>query len=131
MSEENVALVRWGLEAWTREGAGSLAPFVGDDLVVRRLDPMPDPGTWRGRDALTAATDDWLGAFSDFTMTPAEFIDAGDRVVVRLDQEGRGVAGDVPVSGTAWFVFGLLDGRLVTVDMYGAREDALRGAGLK
>ena len=125
-----MALVRWGLEAWTRDGAESLAPFVAEDLVVRRLDPMPDPGTWPGPDALRAATDDWLGAFSDFTMSPGEFIDAGDRVVVRLDQEARGAAGDVPVSGTAWFVFGLRDGRLVSVDMYGAREDALRALGL-
>ena len=130
MSEENVALVRWGIEAWSRDGAGSLTAFMADDLVVRRLDPMPDPGTWRGPDALRAATDDWLGAFSDFTMSPGEFIDAGDSVLVRLDQEARGAAGDVPVSGTAWFVFGLRDGRLASVDMYGAREDALRALGL-
>ena len=64
-------------------------------------------------------------------MKGEEFIDAGDHVVVRVTQEGRGGGSGVPVTGTFWFVYGLRDGRLVTWDMYATAEMALEAVGLR
>jgi hypothetical protein len=53
------------------------------------------------------------------------------QVVKRLAQEGRikGSGGE-PVPGTFWFVFGVRDGKLVMLDMYATRDEAIEAAGL-
>jgi ketosteroid isomerase-like protein len=132
MSQENVEIVRRGFEAWQ---AGDLDGFLAvfdDDVTTRRLAPLPDPGTWHGSDEMLFVVADWVDTFDDFTITEAEFIDAGDQVVARVAQEGRikGSEGN-PVPGTFWFVFGVRDGKLVTLDMYAAKFQALEAAGLR
>jgi ketosteroid isomerase-like protein len=73
-----------------------------------------------------------MDAFDEFKMKAEEFIDAGDDVVVRVAQEGRGSDSGAPVTATFWFVFGVRDGKTVTtLDMYATREDALEAAGLR
>jgi ketosteroid isomerase-like protein len=131
VSQENVELVREAYEAWQ---AGDLDGFVSlfdDDVVTRRLAPLPDPGIWHGSDAMLAVIADWVDTFDGFAITEAEFIDAGEQVVTRLAQEGRikGSGGE-PVPGTFWFVFGVRDGKLVTLDMYATRDEAIEAAGL-
>ena len=73
---------------------------------------------------------EWMETFAEFTMTGEEFIDGGDIVVVRVPQGGRGVDSGVPVTATFWFVFALRDRKIVSLDMYGSRAQALEAAGL-
>jgi ketosteroid isomerase-like protein len=136
MSQENVEIVRQGFDVWEAawdSGADDLGPLLAifdDDLVTRRLAPMPDPGTWHGLEGLLAVLTEWIDTFDEFTMKGEEFIDAGDQVVVRVAQEGRGDDSGVPVTGTFWFVLGVEDGKIVTLDMSATRDDALEAAGL-
>ena len=136
MSLENVEIVRQGFDVWEAawdSGADDLGPLLAifdDDLVTRRLAPMPDPGTWRGLEGLLAVLTEWIDTFDEFTMKGEEFIDAGDQVVVRVAQEGRGDDSGVPVTGTFWFVLGVGDGKVVTLDMYATREEAIEAVGL-
>ena len=67
---------------------------------------------------------EWMETFDQFAMSGEEFIDTGDRVVVRVRQEGRGGASGVPVEATFWFVYGVRDDKIVTWDMYATREAA-------
>jgi ketosteroid isomerase-like protein len=136
VSAENVEIVRRAFDAWDADwisGAddfGGLLAVFDDELVTRRLAPMPDPGTWYGRDGMLAVLADWLDTFVEFTMSGEEFIDAGNHVVVRVAQHGRGDGSSVPVAGTFWFVLGVREGKVATFDMYAAREQALEAAGL-
>jgi len=104
--------------------------LVDDALVTRRLEPMPDPGIWHGPEGMLDVAAEWIDTFDEFTMKGEEFIDAGDHVVVRVTQEGRGGGSGVPVTGTFWFVFGMRDRKVVTFDMYATREQALEAVGL-
>jgi len=79
---------------------------------------------------LLAVLTEWIDTFDEFAMKGQEFIDAGDQVVVRVAQEGRGDDSGVPVTGTFWFVLGVGDGKVVTLDMYATRDEALKAAGL-
>jgi ketosteroid isomerase-like protein len=63
-------------------------------------------------------------------MRGEQFIDAGDQVIVRVAQEGRGDDSGVPVTGTFWFVLGVRDRKVITFDMYATRAEALEAAGL-
>jgi ketosteroid isomerase-like protein len=137
MSQENVELVRAAFEGWERawgsgtDDFGVLLAGFDDDLVTRRLAPMPDPGTWHGLEGMVDVVAEWTDTFDEFTMKGEEFIDAGDRVVARVAQEGRGDSSGVPVTATFWFVLGVRDQKVVTFDMYATREEALEAVGLR
>jgi ketosteroid isomerase-like protein len=136
MSQENVEIVRQGFDVWEAalgsgtDDLGALLAIFDDDLVTRRLAPMPDPGTWRGVEGMLAVLTEWTNTFDEFTMKGEEFIDAGNDVVVRVAQEGRGDSSGVPVQATFWFAVGVRDRKIVTFDMYATREQALEAVGL-
>jgi ketosteroid isomerase-like protein len=136
MSQEDVEIVRQGFEVWEAawnsgtEDLAALLALFDDDLVTRRLAPMPDPGVWHGLEGMLAVVAEWTDTFDEFTMKGEQFIDAGDQVIVRVAQEGRGDDSGVPVTGTFWFVLGVRDRKVITFDMYATRADALEAAGL-
>jgi ketosteroid isomerase-like protein len=134
MSEENVEVVRQAFEAWDAawvsgaDNFGELLALFDDDLVTRRLAPLPDPGIWQGRDGMLAVLAEWMDTFDDFRIRGEEFIDAGDHVVLRVAQEGRGYGSGTPVAATFWFVIGIRGEKMATLDMYATNEQALEAA---
>jgi ketosteroid isomerase-like protein len=136
MSRENVEIVRNVYEAWEpawasgTEDLGELLALLDEALVTRRHAPWPDPGTWHGLQGFLDMSAEWTDTFDEFMMRGEEFIDAGDHVVVRVVGEGRGSGSGAPVTGTAWFVYGVRNGKLVTIDMYVTRDQALEAVGL-
>jgi ketosteroid isomerase-like protein len=130
MSQDNVEIVRRGFEAWEADDLAGILALFDEALITRRLAPMPDPGTWYGTEGMLEMVAEWIDTFDEFTMDSEEFIDAGDHVVVRVRQAGRGADSGAPVTGTFWFVFGISDGKVVSMDIYGTRHEALKAAGL-
>jgi ketosteroid isomerase-like protein len=130
MSRENIEVVRHGFEAWEADDLTGLLEVFDDALVTRRLEPMPDPGNWKGREGMLDMVSEWMDTFGEFTMKGEEFIDAGDHVVVQVAQEGRGDLSGAPVTGRFWFTFGVRDRKVVTLDIYGTRQQALEAVGL-
>jgi ketosteroid isomerase-like protein len=61
---------------------------------------------------------------------PEEFIDAGDRVLVRVRQMARGEASGVPVEGEFWFVFEMSGMKVAKLSFYVRRGEAHEAAGL-
>jgi hypothetical protein len=131
MSQENVEIVRRGFEAFASGDVAAMLARIDDDLVTRRLAPMPDPGTWHGREGFLDVFVEWTEAFDEFTAKAEELIDAGDHVVARVTQEGRGAGSGVPVTATFWFVYSTRDGKIVTWDMYSTRSQAFAAVGLE
>ncbi|MDX6674098.1 MAG: SnoaL-like domain [Solirubrobacteraceae bacterium] len=131
MSQESLEVVRQWWEAWEAEDLSRGLALMDAGLVTRRLAPMPDPGTWHGPEGLLDVAAEWVDTFDEFAMTGEDFTDAGDHVVVRVEQEGRGSDSRVPVTATFWFVFGVRNGRVVTLDMYSARAEAVAAVGLR
>jgi ketosteroid isomerase-like protein len=126
MSQENVEAVRRGHAAWERgDLEEALAAF--DEAVVIR--PIIGP-TWHGREGLLEMAADWTEGLDNWTMAAEEFIDAGDRVVVRVHQTGKGEASGVPITADYWFVYTVDDGKVVRMDMYADRNEALEAARL-
>jgi ketosteroid isomerase-like protein len=130
MSQENVEVMRQVFATWEDDDLEGFIAYMDEELVTCRHPPMPDPGTWYGRAGALDLVAEWLETFDDFTVSAEEYIDAGDHIVVRTLQGGRGTSGGVPVTGTVWFVCGLRSGRMVTWDIYGAGAQALEAAGL-
>jgi ketosteroid isomerase-like protein len=85
VSEENVKTV---LDADAAFNGGDLDAWLeqwaADDIDYRAIEGAPDdPGPIRGKNALRAYVQDWIGTFDDFRSDSVDLIDAGeDRVIV-------------------------------------------------
>jgi ketosteroid isomerase-like protein len=128
MSAENVEVVRRSFEAFAR---GDLnAAFADYDPAIEwcTAHDEPDQQVYRGHDGLRrfAATieEPWQDRFSE-KVTADAFIDRGDFVVVPWHGllHGRGSGIEIEISET--YVARLRDGKIVRVDEYRTKEEAL------
>jgi ketosteroid isomerase-like protein len=128
MSRENVELVRGGFDAFQQGDLSRMLDLMADDLVTYRADP--DGATYHGKEGFLRATADWTEDFDEWSVTPEEFIDAGNGVLVRVRQMARGQASGIPVEGEFWFVFKMRAKMVAKVSFYLRRGEALEAAGL-
>jgi ketosteroid isomerase-like protein len=129
MSQENVALVRSGFSAFEQGDVSRMLDLMADDLVTYRADP--DGASYHGKEGFLEATADWTEGFSDWSVIPEEFIDAGDFVVARVRQVVRGEASGISVEGAFWFVFEVRDARVTRLSFYVREVEALEAVGLR
>ena len=101
-----------------------------EDVVIRRMPPLPDPRSAKGREGVLEVIADWIEDFDDFEMRGEEYVDAGDYVIVQVIQSARGGGSGVPVEGTFWFVYEVADDKVRRLEMYATRSQAHAAAGL-
>ncbi len=106
-----------------------LLQVMSDDLVTHRT--YPDAGTYYGKEGYLEMTADWVEGFAEWSATPEEFIDADDRVVVRVHQSGRGASSGARVESEFWFVFTISARKILRLDIHINRSDAFEAAGLR
>jgi uncharacterized protein len=129
VTQENVDVIRRSFEAFTR---GDL------EAALAMLDPavewkqMEEPEAAHGPAAVIEALGRWTEMWTGAEVTPQEWIDAGDSVVVRVKWTGRSRATGIPVEQFAYNVFTLHGGKVVRMREYGAhsRAEALEAVGL-
>ena len=129
MSQENVEIVRRGWDAWERGDLSAVLQMMSDDLVTHRAPPFGDAR--HGPKGFLEVNRDWMEGFAEWSVTPTDYLDAGDRVVVRTAQKARGKESGVPVAAVFWFVFALRDGKVVRIDIHAEEAAALEAAGLR
>jgi uncharacterized protein len=128
VSRENVEIVRRSYEAFERGDMAAVLADAAPDLVTYRAEP--EGATWHGLEGFLEAIADWTEGFDEFSASAEEFIDAGDRVIVRLHQEARGQSSGARVDAEFWFVHCLADGKITRLDMFISKDQALEAAGL-
>ena len=127
MSHANVELIREGFAAFEQGDLSQLLDLMADDLVTYRADP--DRATYHGKDGFLEATADWTEGFSDWSVVPEEFIDAGDFALARVRQIARGESSGIRVEGEFWFVFEVRGTKVSKLSFYTSRVDALEAVG--
>jgi ketosteroid isomerase-like protein len=128
MSQQNVEIVRRALESF-RDGDVEGALALGHpEIVSARADP--DGAVFHGHDGLLRLMADWVEGFEEWSYEAEEYVDAGDRVVVRLRQWGRGAGSGAPVEAQNWIVYALEDGLIRRVHIYSDGRQAYAAAGL-
>jgi ketosteroid isomerase-like protein len=128
MSRENVEIVRAAMDAFERGEVERALAMADPNLVSTRVDP--DGATFRGHAGFLRMVDEWVEGFTEWSWRGDEFIDAGDRVLVRQHQSARGTASGVVVEGEFWLVYTLTAGMITQLDIYSDRSQALEAAGL-
>jgi ketosteroid isomerase-like protein len=135
VSRENVEIVRRIWHAWElRDNDAALALY--DPNVEARSLPGAvglkgdKSGTYRGMAGLRRWMRDFTETFDDFVARPEEFVDAGEWVVVRVHMSGRGKRSGAPSEIVFWNAYKLQHSRVVRLESYRGKADALTAAGL-
>jgi ketosteroid isomerase-like protein len=128
MSEENVEIVRRAF-AYEVYGVGDRAEAeaIFDPNVV--MNPTEE-GPSYGLDAIRDNFERWASAWEDLQVTAEEFLDAGDRVLVTEHHRGRGRGSGIEVDTRLYSVYTVCDGKVVRMDQFTDRPEALEAAGL-
>ena len=129
MSQENVATVRAFYEAWNSGDMDAVRDFYDPDVVLRPPEGWPEPGPFVGREIVMREWEQVREAWDADAVEPiGDFIDAGDRVVVRHTWRGAGRGPEVSLAVTN--VLAVSDGRISHQEFFWDHADALEAAGL-
>ncbi len=127
MSQENVEAMRRGYERFVATGEIRAHP----DLVwdVSKLG-WPGQQIYSGPEGANQFNAEWADAWDDWEFAPEDYIDAGEYVVVIVNQRGRSKATGVPVEMRFAQVWSFRDGQAIRMQMYASVDEALEAAGL-
>jgi ketosteroid isomerase-like protein len=123
MSHENVEIVRRFLVGDFDEAL----MYVDPDIV---WNPVEESSA-QGHDAVRASTARWKSEWDDYELTPEEFADAGDHVVATVRFRARGRGSGIEVDARLYDVFTLRHGKIVRMDQFTERSEALEAVGLR
>ena len=129
MSQENVELVREAIERTMVDGEPPWET-LHEEIEVYDHDIL-DAGEYRGHPGFARWLEDWSAAWSENAVEPEEFLDVGERVVVYILQKTTGHGSGVTLERHDAMVFEVREGRIVRLDYYNNREQALKAVGLE
>jgi ketosteroid isomerase-like protein len=116
-----------------RENVEIVRRFLVDDLdeALTYADPAivwnpVEESSTQGHDAVRASTLRWKSEWNDYELIPEEFADMGDRVVVTVRFRARGRGSGIEVDARLYDVFTLRDGKIVRMDQFAERSEALQ-----
>ena len=127
MSEENVELVRAAWDAYSHGDYDRIAGFHDPHIVVVTL----EEGALYGNNAVLANYERWNEAWEGAETSLEEVLGHGDRVFVAARFHARGRASGVEVETRLYEVFMVRDGKVLRIDEYATRDEALEAAGLR
>jgi|SRR3954449_4231617 len=122
MSQANVELVRRFVVAEIDEGWDDADPGIVWNPV--------DEESVQGIDAAIASMARWEAEWDQYELFHEEFVDAGNRVVVATLIRGRGRGSGVEVEARFFNVYTLRGGKVVRMDEFTTRAEALEVLGL-
>ena len=129
MSQENVEIVRAGIEAWDAGNMDAFLDLLGPDVILRGAEDWPEPGPFVGREAVLRQFDQQRETFDTNALERiGDFIDAGDRVVVRMVWRGVGHGPEASLELTG--VHTLREGKVVLLEYFWDHAKALEAIGL-
>ena len=103
---------------WGRDNPANLRELLHPDCELVVPDSIPYGGTFRGADAAIAwFTHELWRWFDEFTSTPEDLIDAGDRIVVPVHVRARAKNGATVDVHNVW-IYEFTEGRLTRGRVY-------------
>ena len=131
MSQENVEVVRRGVETWNRRDLTTwLALFSSDAEIDWSRAQGPLKGVYRGPGEIETLWNEWFFTFEEARIETHGFTDAGSEVVVSNTSHFRGRQG-VEVSASSTWVFTVENGQITCIRLFQERAEALEAAGLR
>ena len=130
MSQENVELVKAGFEAWNAGDMDTVLALYVPEAILRMPDDWPEPGPFVGRDAVMRQFEQLRETWADADAAEpiSDFVDSGDRVVVRMIWRGTGHGPVADLEMTS--IYTIRKGRIVYDEKFWDHAAALEAVGL-
>jgi ketosteroid isomerase-like protein len=131
MSQENVEVVRRGIDAWNRRDLTAWLAVFGSNAEIdwsRARGPLK--GVYRGRGEVETLWNEFYSTFEEAHIETHGLTDAGSEVVVSNTTHFRGREG-IEVSASSTWVFTVEDGQFTRLRLFQERAEALEAAGLR
>ena len=132
MSEENVEIVRHGLELFNR---GELDTLL-EEVIHPEIDLRPGisvlgVGTVHGKDAVRRFwVEELPQGLDEFKVEAEGFEDLGDTVLAASHYRARGPGSGMAIEQTFFTLYRVEEGRIKSIRDYMGRAEALEAAGL-
>jgi ketosteroid isomerase-like protein len=121
MSQANVEIVRTFLSVDVDEAL----TYADPGIVWNPIEELPT----QGQDAVRASLAHWKADWDDYEVMPQELVDMGDRVLATVRLRGRGRGSGVEIDARFYDVYTLRDGKIVRMDQFTERSEALEAVG--
>jgi ketosteroid isomerase-like protein len=131
MSQENVEIVQAAFAAYLRDDEVAVGEVFDPDVRIATRPDQPDVQELHGLAGLRRASSEWTDAWAQHTIEAVEFLDAGDSVLVRAREEGRGRTSSVSMQTESTFVFTLSNAKVARIQIFGSHAEALKAVGLE
>ena len=129
MSEQNVEIVRANFEAWNRGDMAAYREHLHPDCIGWPAEGWPEPGPYVGREAIMQQLQQMRETWDAVAIEPiSDFIDAGDRVVVRVLWHGAGHGPKANIEATS--ISMLRKGKIVFSELFWDHAEVLEMLGL-
>jgi ketosteroid isomerase-like protein len=122
MSQENVEIVRRFLSVVDADEA---LTYADPGIVWNPIEELPT----QGHDAVRTSVAYWRAEWDDYQVLPEEFLEVGDSVVATVRLRGRGRASGLEIDARFYDVYTLRDGKIVRMDQFTERSEALEAVG--
>ena len=130
MSQENVDFVRASFDVWNAGDMDAYGELFATDIVSQPPPGWPEPGPFKGREEVLRGFVHIREAFdADMSEPVSDFVDAGDRVLVRLVWRGRGHGPAIPLEMSCVYTVG--DDRMQRMKFFFDHAEALEAMGLR
>ena len=131
MSQQNVEIVRRGIEVFNRDGPEAATAFLDPEIEWHDFPELPDAGMHHGHQGFLTAMEQFLGDFEDFRLLIDEIFAHGNQVIAYYRNFGRGRGSGATFERRQAGVFTLRDGSIVRVEFFGTQAEALKAVGLE
>ena len=136
MSQENVERAREAYDALglaVRKGDfdAFFREYAHPEIEWVPLEGAPDTAVAYGHGPVKARMMAMIDVMEEPQIEAEEIIDAGERVVIAIRISGRGRASGIDVEANWFHVATPRDGKVVRIEWYASREEALQAAGLR
>ena len=131
MSQENVELARRGVEAYVAGDWETWFEGFDPEIEWEEMPGLgPDASVYRGIEEVRDAVGSWTSMWTEYTLEVHEYLDAGDDVVVLVQERARGRTTGASVEREFGQILTFRAGRLIRNRLYGSWSEALEAAGL-
>ena len=130
MSEENVEVLRGVYQEWAKGNMKAGADLLDPYIVYVNRPGLVEAATCYGLEAMQRWMRDFLAAWTNYRAHATEFLEAGDSVVVAVQQKAVGVGSGVPVEIEIFHVWTFRAARVIRLESIVERGEALEATGL-
>ena len=129
MSQENVEIVRAGMEAWNARDMDALRETYAEDVVTWPPAGWPEAGPFIGRDTVIGQWEGMRKSWDDRAVEMlTDYVDAADRVAVRMTWRERFDRPEADAGATG--IFTIRNGKIRVAEFFWDHAEALAAIGL-